>query len=122
MREKWDADAMMKAVEAVHKKMDFLKASKAFNLLRSTLENHANHKSKDVVALCSTKLGRKPVLPEALEDDLVKYCLTMEERYYGLCSSDFCRLALQLAMQNKLSHPFYENSDKAGKKWLHNFP
>lgn len=121
-RKKWDPDAMMKAVEAVRKKeMGYLKASKIFRVPRSTLENYVNHKSKDAETLCHTKLGRRPVLPETMENDLVDYCLMMEEKFYGLRSSDIRRLAWQLALRNNLKHPFSEDSGKAGKKWLKNF-
>jgi hypothetical protein len=101
-RKKWDRAAMLQAVEAIRKKeMGFLKACKTFKVPRSTLENFVNHKIfKDAEILSSKKLGRKSVLPEELESALAEYCVIMEERFYGLRSSDILRMAFQLAIRN----------------------
>ncbi|KAJ8892837.1 hypothetical protein PR048_005418 [Dryococelus australis] len=102
--------------------MGVLKASKTFGVPRSSLENYVNHRTiQDAEVLCSTKLGRKCVLPYELESKLAEYCMVMEERFYGLRSNDIQRLAFQLAARNNMKHPFSEDKGAASNKWLKNF-
>lgn len=61
------------------------------------------------------------MLPLNIEKELVKYCLIMEEKYFGLRASDIKLLAYQLAIQNNIPHPFSNDTTMAGKKWLKNF-
>lgn len=121
-RKKWDQKSMEQAVAAVkEKKMGFLKASKTFNVPRSTLENYVNSKQKNVDELINTRLGRKCVLGDDAEKELVQYCKMMEERFYGVTVRDVKQLAFQLAIKNDISHPFAVSKGAAGKKWLRNF-
>lgn len=102
-RKKWSEETMRKAVESVQKnEMGFLKASKLYQVPRSTLENYVNHKSKTIDELLKGKIGRKCVLGEELERELALYCKIMDERYYGLRRKDVRRLAFQLAVINNL--------------------
>lgn len=66
-------------------------------------------------------LGRKPVLTKEIEDLLVKYCLDMDARFYGLRRKDITRMAFELALKNGLKHPFSAEKMCAGKKWLRGF-
>lgn len=121
-RKKWDQDAMVQAVAAVKENnMGFLKASKVYKVPRSTLENYVNHKSKDIESLISTRLGRKCALGENLEKQLLEYCKTMDQRFYGVTVRDIRQLAFQLAVKNNIAHPFALSKGLAGKKWLRNF-
>lgn len=121
-RRAWDPQAMVQAVAAIkEKKMGYLKASKTYNVPRSTLEDYVKHKTKDIQALLETKLGRKSVLGNDLETQLVKYCEVMEERFFGLKIQDIKQLAFQLAIKNNIEHPFPLSKGAAGKKWLRNF-
>ncbi|KAJ8873943.1 hypothetical protein PR048_024782 [Dryococelus australis] len=99
---------MLKAVETVRNRaMGFLKASKTFGVLRSSLENYVNHKIiQDAEVLCSTKLGRKCVLPDELESKLAEYRMVMEERFYGLRTNDIRSLVFQISSQKQLETPF----------------
>ena len=120
-RKKWDPHSMKEAVAAVkEKKMGYLKASKFYNVPRSTLENYVNHKSKSVEDLLSTKLGRKSTLGDQMESELVEYCKLMDQRYFGLKLRDVRQLAFQLAVRNNLDHPFSVSKGVAGKKWFYN--
>jgi hypothetical protein len=56
------------------------------------------------------------MLPEELESALAEYCVIMKERFYGLRSSDIHRMAFQLAIRNKLIHPFSQQKGTAGEK------
>jgi hypothetical protein len=63
--------AMYFAVEVVrNKEIGFLKASKILKAPRSTLENYVNHKTKQVVDLLKTSLGRKSMLPQDADDQI----------------------------------------------------
>lgn len=121
-RKKWSKEAMLKAVEAVkNHEMGYLKASKIFNVPRSTLENYVNHPTKTSLDLVSVPLGRKPTLGTDLENELVKYCKEMDRCFYGLRLRDIRVLAYQLAIKNNLNHNFAASKGMAGEKWLKRF-
>lgn len=121
-RKKWDAESMKKAVTAVReKKMGFLKASKSFNVPKSTLEDYVKNKEKDVEELCKIPLGRRCVLGAELEEELVLYCQRMEERFFGVTERDLKQLAFQLAVKYNIEHPFPLAKSAAGEKWIRNF-
>nr|CAH7767143.1 unnamed protein product [Callosobruchus chinensis] len=97
---------MVKAVKAVrNKEMGYLKASKFFNVPKGTVERYSKS-DKSPEELVKLSIGRKPVFSKELENDLVKYALAMEQRFYGLRSGDMKRMAFQLAFRNKIPHPF----------------
>nr|CAH7753508.1 unnamed protein product [Callosobruchus chinensis] len=120
-RKKWDAESMKRAVEAVrNREMGTLKASKSFNVPKSTLIDYVRSK-KSTETLINIKLGRKPALTLDLEQALVQYALEMDKRFFGLRAADISRLAFQLAIRNGLKHPFSLTNATAGKKWLKSF-
>ncbi|KAG8286673.1 hypothetical protein J6590_054514 [Homalodisca vitripennis] len=105
-RQFWDQDKMKAAIEAVsEKKMGFLKASKEFSVPRTTLQRlvHLGIPPEEAV---SRKLGRKPIMPSDMEDELVHYLLLMEQKFYGLTRDDVRCLAFQLCERNGVDHPF----------------
>lgn len=117
-RKTWDRVKMKEAVTAVkNKEMGLLKASKIFDVPRSTLKDYVKKPVEDIQELIEVPLGRKPILSKELEDELVDYCLQMESSYYGLTSRDLRRMAFQLAMRNNIPHPFSAEKESAGRKW-----
>lgn len=118
----WNKDAMKAAIQAIReKKMGFLRASKTFNVPKTTLRRLVADKDKPLDVLTSAKLGRKPVLPPELEDSLVDYVLIMEAKFFGLTRRDIRTLAFQLAVQNNLPNPFSAIHQCAGRDWLRLF-
>nr|CAI5865211.1 unnamed protein product [Callosobruchus analis] len=106
---------MVKAVKAVrNKEMGYLEASTFFNVPKGTVERYSKS-DKSPEELVKLSIGRKPVFSKELENDLVKYALAMEQRFYGLRSGDVKRMAFQPAFRNKMSHPFNGVSESAGK-------
>jgi hypothetical protein len=100
-RKSWDPEEMKKAVEAVRKgEMGYKKAVSRFSVPKSTLKRLVKDPQESLDVIVRKPLGRKPVLPRALEDKLVKYILFMESVYYGLTRMDVRRLAYQLATKN----------------------
>ena len=121
-RKSWDKIKMIEAVIAVkNKEMGLLKASKIFQVPRSTLKDYVKKPEDELQKLLDVPLGRRPVLPPDVEDQLVEYCLQMDKTYYGLTTKDVKRMAFQLAIRNNLRHPFSENTKSAGRKWLRLF-
>ncbi|KAJ8884080.1 hypothetical protein PR048_015937 [Dryococelus australis] len=49
---------------------------------------------------------QKPVLPPDPVQLLVRYCMEMEERYFGLTVADVKRMPFELPIRNYLSHHF----------------
>lgn len=121
-RKKWDKPSMLAAVSAVrNKEMGYQKASKQFNVPKSTLRDYIKNADKNPEELVDTNMGRKTTLSHEMETELVNYCLEMERRFYGLNSSDIRRIAFQLALRNNIHHPFSLQKAAAGKKWLRKF-
>jgi len=65
-----------------------------------------------------SKLRRKPIIPRALEENVVEYLLLIEREYFGCTRDDVRRLAFQLAAQNKIHSPFSVAIEAAGKDWF----
>jgi hypothetical protein len=51
-------------------------------------------------------LGRINLLPSKHENKLMKYFITVNQRYYGLRCQDTKCISFQLAIRNGLTHPF----------------
>lgn len=76
---------MRRAIIAVrNKEVGLGRASKTFEVPKSTLKDKVNSGEANLNKLVKTKLGRKSVLDNDLEQSLVKYCLDTEARFYGL--------------------------------------
>ncbi|KAJ4430627.1 hypothetical protein ANN_19216 [Periplaneta americana] len=101
--------------------MGYLRAAKTYGVPKGTLEKHVKNRDKTAEEILKMRSGRKPVLPPELENMLVKYCLQMDERFFGLRVSDMKRMAFELAIRNGLQHPFNPNKGSAGKKWFRLF-
>ena len=74
---------MANVIKAVRcKEMGLKTASRVFEVPRSTLKDKVNSKETDIEKLINTRLGRKPVLPSNVEEELVSYCLMTEKRFF----------------------------------------
>ena len=63
--------------------MGYLRASKYFSVPTGTLERYVKDTSRTVGELLNVNFGRT-VLSSELENRLVEYCITMDQRYHGL--------------------------------------
>jgi hypothetical protein len=101
------------------KKWDTWEPQKHNGVPRRTLERYVNYR-RPAKELVEVHLGRKPHLPAHLEEELVEYCIAMQERFSGLRSSDIRRLCYQWTVRNGLAHPFSRTKESAGKNsWEH---
>lgn len=113
----WNKQAMIDAVKTVRdKKMGYKSAAEALQVPRSTLKDYVKS-CLSPEELVGKRIGRPAVLTPKLEELLLEYCLEMEKNFYGLTSGDLSRMAYQLAIENKLPHPFSNQTKKAGRKW-----
>lgn len=119
-RKKWNVGDMERAIIAVRQHaMGTLKASKMFKVPRSTLQRSAKMLELQPIEAAQIKLGRKAILGNDLEDELVRYILEMEAKFHGLTRKDVRRMAYTLATRNNIKHPFGGNM--AGRAWLRLF-
>lgn len=111
---------MKRVIEAVRKKqLGTRAAAQQYNVPRSTLKDKVNAAgSVDADTLANSKLGRKPVLTCEVEKALVKYCLQMEQLFFGLRAKDVMRMAFTLAENNNFPHAFNKTKQMAGWKWF----
>ncbi|XP_047026166.1 MFS-type transporter clz9-like [Helicoverpa zea] len=119
-RKRWDMEEMNAAIVAVReKRMGYLKAAKQFNVPRSTLFRFVNDKDSPIESITNKVIGRKPLFGQDIENLLVEYVLTMENKFNGLTRMDLRRLAYQLALKNNIKNPF--RGGFAGRYWLEGF-
>lgn len=119
-RKTWNTEDMAAAVRMVReKKMGVKKASKHYDVPKTTLRRLASEVMSDPDTVVMKKLGRKPVFPEHMEEELLQHLLDMESIYFGLTRQDVRRLAFQLALHNNIEHPFRD--ERAGRAWLDHF-
>ncbi|XP_072392481.1 uncharacterized protein [Diabrotica undecimpunctata] len=111
---------MTKAIDAVrNKKMGWKKASKYFNVPKTTLMRLSKDKYGTPIEAAQIKRGRPTILGKNLEDELVQYCCAIEASFFVLTRSDLRRIAAQMAQRNGINNPFKE--EIAGKKWANLF-
>jgi hypothetical protein len=97
---------MCRAVRVVRSgEMGYLRASKYSSGPTETLETYEKETSLSLEKLVNTIAGRNVLLSE-LVNELLEYCITMDQRYYELKCQDIKRMALQLAIINGLQRPF----------------
>lgn len=121
-QQSWDASAMREAIEAVKRgDMGFLKASKQYQVPRSTLKRRVKGTNKIATGNLKGLGSRRPVFTAEQEAELLGHILEMERRFYGLKLDDVRRLAYQLAVKNNLDHNFNEEKQMAGKIWALGF-
>jgi len=76
---------MCRAVRFVRSgEMGYLRASKYFSVSRETLERYVKDTVRSPEELQNVHLGKIILLPSEHENKLVQYCITMDQRYYGL--------------------------------------
>ncbi|KAJ8893756.1 hypothetical protein PR048_006356 [Dryococelus australis] len=98
---------MTKAIDTVRKKnMGWKKASKQFNVPKTTPMRLSNMKYVTPEEAAKTKRGRPTVLGKDLEEKLVHCSHAMEAYFFGLTCNDLRRIAVQLAERNNIEHPF----------------
>lgn len=96
-RKQWNEGDMAKAIESVRNKhMGYLAAAKVFKVPRTTLFRLCNIEGPPAT-VSKTKLGKKPVLSPKLEEELVRYLLIMDQKFFGMTRRDARSMAFQLA-------------------------
>lgn len=104
-------------MEAVKSGTSLKAAARSFGIPPKTLRRHRDMK---VATPGKSKLGSKStVFTPEYEALLVEHIKQMEKVFFGLTTIDICRLAFELAVQLKISHPFQNAS--AGLDWLKGF-
>ncbi|KAK9703812.1 CENP-B N-terminal DNA-binding domain [Popillia japonica] len=134
---------MMRAVKAVrNREMGYKNAAKYLEVPKGTLERYVKNFEKTAESLVNVRMGRKPInvrmgrkptLPQHLEDLLVKYCVEMDSRFYGV-NVRMGRKPVNVRMGRKPTLPQHledllvkycvemdSRQQCAGDKWLRRF-
>jgi transposase-like protein len=75
-RELWDKEKKIRAVRSVRAgQMWYKRAAKQFNVPKGTLERYIKDNAKSLEELIQVNLGRRPILPDHIDSELVKYLL-----------------------------------------------
>src|SRR6218665_636859 len=108
-------------VPSMSERLWYRSASKKYGVPISTLERRVKNKNK--IAKEATKsLGSKQrIFSDAMEADLMRYILRMEELYFGLTLMDLRHMAYQIAEQNGTPNLFDSGKELAGYDWVRGF-
>jgi len=117
-RGQYGVDNLHAAISKVSSgEMSKRKAESVYGVPRKTLSQHLNGHVK-----VPGSLGRfKPVLSHNYEKALVDHAVTLQQMLFGLTTTDFRKLAFDIAEKLELTHPFNKDDKKAGKDWLSSF-
>jgi hypothetical protein len=86
------------AVDAVRKgEVGYLKARNLYGVPQTTLERLAKERNIASTLAVQIGLGRRPTLPQDIEDDLKQYIVFMEQCLFGLTTIQIRELAFQIA-------------------------
>ncbi|KAJ4442423.1 hypothetical protein ANN_04009 [Periplaneta americana] len=115
----WSVQSMTEAVKYVQEGGSQKKASLLFNVPRQTLRRHLEvfRNGGSIVK----SLGRKTVLSDEQEKELVNILLDMEARLYGLTPMRVRYYVYQYCEANSIQHPFNRDKLRAGWDWLKGF-
>ena len=116
----WSVQALRKALDAIKgKELTIGKAAMTYDIPKSTLLRHL-HKTMPIPENYAKSLGgAQAVFTHEQEQNLVKYCLDMVSRLFGLTGKQLRQLAYDYAEANNIKHKF--SNKIAGKKWLRGF-
>ncbi|KAG8239760.1 hypothetical protein J437_LFUL010608 [Ladona fulva] len=102
--------------------MGFLKASKQFNVPKSSIERYVKTAKKYPDYKVDKSDGKyKNVFTAEQEEELVSYLKTMESRLFGLTMKYLRSLAYELAEKNELTHRFNKETCLAGQDCIKGF-
>ena len=96
------------------------KCASEYGIPKATLKRHIDGSNKYAKG-CLKTLGRQQVLPEYVEEELVKHILTLENMFFGVTRKELMRLAFQVAERNGIPHVFNAELKSAGKTWYKKF-
>ena len=85
-----------------------------FEVSRSTLKYKVNSKERDIEKRSNIRVGRKPVMPYKLAEELVTYYLTMKRKFFGLTERSIKIMAFELAINNGLARSLSVQQGTAG--------
>ena len=97
--------------------MDYLKASRTYDVPKSTLEMRVKNKNKVVQSEQKGQGPKKPVLSGHLKESVMKYIFESELKFHGLSMTVLRKLAFQLAKKNNIATPFNAENEMAGIDW-----
>jgi hypothetical protein len=87
------------------------KAAVTYRVPRGTLQRHIKAAERGLGV--EKKLGRRCILTEAQEEDLVARLLDMESRLYGLTTEDVRHVVFSFCELNRIKHAFSQEKQMA---------
>lgn len=118
----WNPELMILAVNAVRaKKMGCTRAARVFQIPKNTLLKYLNEEmtTEEIIVPCPSR-GRKKAFTMRQEDDLEKYLLYVQERYFGLTKEEIKSIILQFTKLEGITSPFGP-AGQPGFTWIKAF-
>lgn len=112
----WSEDDLVAAVRAVQcGRLSTYKAAERYKVPRRTIRNHLQ------TASLKKTLGRKPLLNEEQEAELVSRIVRFAAIGLPITSQILRRLVFKFCETNAINHPFNQQAKVAGKDWFRTF-
>lgn len=121
-QQSWDEDDMVDAITSVRTgRLTYEAAAATYNVPQTTLFRRAK-KPCEVGKAANKQLGRfTRCFTTEQEKELVRHCIFMENRFFGLRIKDLRYLAYEFASRNGIRHSFNKEKGLAGKDWVLSF-
>ena len=110
---------MRNCLAAIDGGMGFNAASRQFGIPKPIIRRHCLGLNK--YATDDKKLRGGPcVLPEAVEEELVRHVKELDDLFFGVTTTDLRKIAYQVARAHGIDK-FSETKQAANKTWYYNF-
>ncbi|KAJ3661740.1 hypothetical protein Zmor_006127 [Zophobas morio] len=112
----WKQEDMDEALEKHRNgEIGFNEACRRFNIPKPTLRRHLKGLNN------RKKFGRPNDMSPEMEEVLAQHLMNLESCFFGLTTTEFRKLAFELAEKAQLAHRFNKEKKIAGKKWYYRF-
>lgn len=112
----WKQEDMNEALEKHRNgEIGFNEACRRFNIPKPTLRRHLKGLNK------TKKFGRPNDMTPEMEEVLAQHLINLDSCFFGLTTTEFRKLAFELAEKFQIPHRFNKDKKIAGKKWYYRF-
>ncbi|XP_072380502.1 uncharacterized protein [Diabrotica undecimpunctata] len=116
LRGNWTKENLSAALRAVENGTAVNTASRTYHIPRRTLRRYLEEGKQ--VKSC---LGRKTILTNAQEAELVQRIIRLSQIGYPLTARVLCKCVYRFTELNNIPNPFQESKGIAGRYWLRGF-
>lgn len=115
----YTVDTLKQAIHAVRTDgRKIREVGRSFKIPESTIRKYL---AKPINEVTQPSLGRKSIIPESVEQEMVDFMVLLCNLFYGLTPKGLRKLAYDYVEKNGINHNFNKESGLAGKDWMYSF-